>query len=433
MRHPPPWSERWVPERTGGDAQHFRGGQGVSFTARARDGSGPRVLIKTLRPDRVRNLQARRRFKREVSAYETLAGLGPPRILDHNASTWEDRRTPMYMATEFVAGIVLQGYVEAGNAVDFETGLACVRELAAVLNRCHANDVTHRDLKPSNVVLRDSDITRPVLVDFGLSFNNADEDDPLTRLNEEVGNRFLRLPEHRSGGRAPASDVTQLAGIFFYVVTGREPLVLRDEYDLMPHRRPEARGVFEVLIDSRRRLRLLTVLDTAFATDLSRRYATAPDLISALENAMLSDQQGPGDLDDLLAQVDDVLINQGVSASSERRESLTAFLNSISRIATDFAQARKLHMSTASSTPGATSGEEWQERRAAVIAPGSRATTFPVYRIERRGPDDYVLLLDGNEVWRGESATDAPFTSAVQTALARQFLADHASPPATET
>jgi hypothetical protein len=54
-------------------------------------------------------------------------------------------------------------------------------------------------VKPANVVLRNDDLTAPVLVDFGLSFNDSDEDD-LTRVNEEVGNRFLRLPEHAFGG-----------------------------------------------------------------------------------------------------------------------------------------------------------------------------------------------------------------------------------------
>lgn len=35
------------------------------------------------------------------------------------------------------------------------------------------------------MVLRGVDITKPVLVDYGLSFNDASEDD-LTRLNEEI-------------------------------------------------------------------------------------------------------------------------------------------------------------------------------------------------------------------------------------------------------
>ncbi|PXX01611.1 serine/threonine-protein kinase [Mycolicibacterium moriokaense] len=338
----------------------------------------------------------------------------------------------MYMATEFIDGVNLQDFLAGGKAIDVHTGLACVKELASVLNRCHENDFIHRGLKPANIVLRKSDITTPVLVDFGLSFNNAEEDDPLTRLNEEVGNRFLRLPEHRRGGRAPASDVTQLAGIFFYIITGHEPRVLRDEYDLMPHRRPEARAVLEGILEPHQRLRVATVFDTAFATDLSRRYATAPDLISALENAMRSEQEGAGDLDDLLAQVDDILVNQGIAASSERQQSVTAFLTAISRIAAEFAQARRLHTSTQSSTPVATSGEEWQERRVAVIAPGATLKIFPVYRIERRGPDDYVLLVDGDEVWRGEAATDSSFTTAVQVALAKHFVAAHADPLGSE-
>jgi eukaryotic-like serine/threonine-protein kinase len=89
----------------------------------------------------------------------------------------------MYMATEFIEGTNLQDYVEAGHAIDIHAGLACVKELATVLNRCHENDVTHRDLKPANIVLRNSDVTTPVLVDFGLSFNNADEDDPSNDQN----------------------------------------------------------------------------------------------------------------------------------------------------------------------------------------------------------------------------------------------------------
>jgi eukaryotic-like serine/threonine-protein kinase len=98
------------------EAAPFRGGQGISFGARAADGSGPRVFIKTLRPNRVRDLRARRRFKREVGAYETLADLGLPRLLDHNAETWEDRRTPMYMATELIDGVNLQTLVVTAPA-----------------------------------------------------------------------------------------------------------------------------------------------------------------------------------------------------------------------------------------------------------------------------------------------------------------------------
>ena len=126
---------------------------------------------------------------------------------------------------------------------------------------------------------------------------------------------------------------------------------------------------------------------------------------------MRSEQEGAGDLDDLLAQVDDILVNQGIAASSERQQSLTAFLTAISRIATEFAQARRLHTSTRSSAPDATSGEEWQERRLAVRV--ARRATPKHFRFigSNAAAQTIVLLVDGDEVWRGETATDSSFTT----------------------
>lgn len=371
----------------------------------------------------MRDPKARKRFKREVAAYETLADLGLPRILDHNAETWEDRRTAMYMATELIQGVDLGTFVTRGGRADVDAALTCVRELAYVLNRCHDNGVTHRDIKPANVVLRDEDITKPILVDFGLSFNDAEEDD-ITQLNEEVGNRFLRLPEHSSGGRFAASDVTQLAGIFLYTITGHEPRHLRDESDRMPHRRPEARGVLEDLLEQRQLLRVLSVLDRAFAVDLSMRYATAPDLINALESAMRSDQEGDSSLEDLLAQVDEIATSRGLPALALRRDSLSSFMNSLVRAAQDFRSrglewSRKTIGNEVSSVDG-----QWQHANISVHAPGDDPI-YSVYRVEVRGTDEYVLLIDGQEMWRGTSA-DSSWNAAVQTALARQFLATQA-------
>ena len=98
----------------------------------------------------------------------------------------------MYLATEYIPGRGLSRLSpNRGGQADVNAALNCVRKLAEVLDRCHENGVTHRDIKPANVVLRNGDITDPVLVDLGLSFNDADEDDDLTRAGEEVGNRFL--------------------------------------------------------------------------------------------------------------------------------------------------------------------------------------------------------------------------------------------------
>jgi hypothetical protein len=89
---PAPWDENW--RRDGKD--DFRGGQGISFLATAKGGSGRRAFIKTLK--RKDNAQARARFRREVTAYETLDSLGVsgvPRLFDHNAHEWRDRGVAM--------------------------------------------------------------------------------------------------------------------------------------------------------------------------------------------------------------------------------------------------------------------------------------------------------------------------------------------------
>jgi eukaryotic-like serine/threonine-protein kinase len=136
-----PWDERWAREGRG----QFQGGQSVSFTAIARDGSGVRAFVKTLRRDRLKDVRARGRFRREATAYETLAALGPPRLFDDNADTWRDLGSPMYMALEYIDGVDLQKIIQRNGRAGLDEATACTRELAEVLHRCDQNNVTHRD------------------------------------------------------------------------------------------------------------------------------------------------------------------------------------------------------------------------------------------------------------------------------------------------
>ena len=153
------WEFRWRRDSTA----PFYEGQGVSFVATATDGSGRRAFIKTLR--RPTSITARRRFRREAVAYETLDGLGPPHLIEHNAELWADGHTPLYMAIEYIEGITLPALIVQQWTVGADAALVCARELAEVLNRSHQNGVVHRDIKPANVVVREADITRPVFVD----------------------------------------------------------------------------------------------------------------------------------------------------------------------------------------------------------------------------------------------------------------------------
>lgn len=69
-------------------------------------------------------------------------------------------------------------------------------------------------------------------------------------------------------------------------LTGHEPRVLKDEAERPPHQRLEERIALADLLDHRQFIRVMSALDRAVAIDLLPRYATAPELISALETAM---------------------------------------------------------------------------------------------------------------------------------------------------
>jgi hypothetical protein len=64
------------------DAQ---GGQGRSYQARDKF-NGSLVFVKELRHRN--SAVARKRFRREVAAYETVAGVGLPTLIYDNSSEW---------------------------------------------------------------------------------------------------------------------------------------------------------------------------------------------------------------------------------------------------------------------------------------------------------------------------------------------------------
>lgn len=414
---PQPWEKNWLREPT-----RFRGGQSSSFLATATDGSGRKAFIKTL--TRVREDKARRRFRREAAAYETLAGLGPPRLYEHNADTWQQLGEPMFMALEYIDGPDLLRYIRDMGCCDAQSALECMRELATVIHRCHENGVLHRDVKPSNIVLRGGNIATPVLVDFGLSFNDTDEDD-LTRIGEEIGNRFLRVPEHAEGNRTKVSDVTQLAGVFIYLLTATEPRALLDSVGRKPHQRAVEYAELSRHFQGRQLVRLMSVFDKAFNISADARFQLASDLLSALESAM---RNNPDDTDDdlasLLARVDEIALREEQVAMSRQRESLSQTMQLAHSAVSDFAHKRHLQISYSGVAPHISAPEGWMERKISAHMDGQEPN-YVTYRVEARDPDEFVLLVDGTEVWRGSSnsrESRSTLLTTVTTVAAKRFL-----------
>ena len=407
----PRWNEKW--DRNPGST--LRGGQGTSFLATWRDGTDGRVFIKELR--KPRDLEARKRFRREVAAYETLNHPNLPNLIEDNSAEWEDVAIPLYLVLECIDGNTLGSWMSQNGPMSLESAAECAVGISTVLEYCHGEDVIHRDLKPSNVMLRDNDPAAPVVVDFGLSFNAVpDELGEVTRPGEEIANRFLRLPESW-GNQNAVTDITQLAGLFFYMLTGREPYVLLDHNGDAPHRRAEEGPLLRAQAPEQRLfLRPTALFDRAFQNTSVERFQSAADFRAAVEGlfALLPDTS---DLDGLEAQLDETLAQSNRAGARTDAARLAALVEVVTRILNGLAESKGLRPNAQGYAyePGSVD-------LALMDMAATHAPPYSRYRFEVRGSLDVVLKIDDEEVWTGRGPGDPALHLAVRRNLIESFL-----------
>ena len=312
------WEDKWsVIEHLG------QGGQGAA--RRVSLISDPVVIgvLKTLVEKRKKDLHSRGRMAREVASLRTLApeNLKVPRVLDDNVSRFEDLAAQLYFVMEFAKGETLKRLVPEGG-LPLLASIDLALDLCATVGAAHRLGVVHRDLKPSNVVVRGLDPADAVLLDFGLSFQA--EGDPIveTHAHSRIENEFLTVPEttwHGGSNRDPRIDVTALVAIFYYCLTKRNPIVLRDEYDRPPHRRPNG-GIDHVTVDEGVRQRLNALLDRGFQGKIDDRFQTFAEVTQRLRMLVDSFNSGLADPAAKSAELAKLLIRR------DRKSQLGAFV-----------------------------------------------------------------------------------------------------------
>jgi eukaryotic-like serine/threonine-protein kinase len=180
--------------------------------------------------------ERRRRFYREAAALESLEVEGVPRLIETNARHYEDRAFKLYAVPTYVKGKTLREL--SAGAYTPEQAIRWTIALCAILCACRSAGIRHRDVKPENCMLGDDG--KLYLVDFGLSSNVNAPDGFDTAVGQEIGNRFLRVPEFRpeSVNRDDSrTDLTLAVGILFFLLTRTNPRVLLDEQGRFPHQR----------------------------------------------------------------------------------------------------------------------------------------------------------------------------------------------------
>ena len=228
------------------------------------------------------------RFFRAASAYDTMKSSGIPRLIESNAHLHDDFEVVPYIVTEFIEGQTLNQWRQAQSIVELGIAVRTTRELLVILTMCHALGLVHRDVKPDNIILANGAPGRPVLLNFGLNFHKATQNDIKTEQDQELGNRFLRLPELSAGStlkQGPRSDISFAAGILYFLLTSQHPNILQDAEGHLPHQRNQVLAMLEGVAGSRLH-RLLALFDEAFAIQISYRFANADALVSELDKLM---------------------------------------------------------------------------------------------------------------------------------------------------
>jgi serine/threonine protein kinase len=266
-----------------------RGGQGVLLPVKSRIGR-ERGALKELRSDAPKSSERRQRMKKEVVGLKRAQGAGVPRVLDSNTDT-AALDDDLFIVMEWVDGQALHEF--ARKPLPIDESLRIARDLALIVSRCHAVDVIHRDIKPDNIIVSPDGIVH--LVDFGIAWIPKDDrphGDDDTEVDQELGNRFLRLPE-MAGGHERAdrrSDVTFVVAILFYLLTRKKPYKLGHEGDGVP---PHVfmRDYFPATTATDPRFgKILSIFDVGFKTYPNHRFASAAALIARIEEIMTNSQ-----------------------------------------------------------------------------------------------------------------------------------------------
>lgn len=197
-----------------------RGGSGEVHVADDRV-LGKTVAIKTLNAVLASGPGYLELLRAEVALAHRVTHQNVCRIFDCGVDENFGGDAPLcYLTMEYLPGTTLRQALREAGRFEPARAMRLWRQIVDGVAAAHRVGIVHRDLKPENVVLvRQSDVERAVILDFGLATALRE---PFTIPEGRfVGTPRYAAPEQVKGVRAtPASDVYAAALIMLEMLTG---------------------------------------------------------------------------------------------------------------------------------------------------------------------------------------------------------------------
>jgi eukaryotic-like serine/threonine-protein kinase len=222
------------------------------------------------------------RFEREARAIAKLDHGSIVRILDYGRT-----RRNQFIAMQLLEGPTLAQVIDREGQLAPSRALQLTRHLLSALRHAHERGVLHRDLKPENVVLM-GEPGRAVLIDFGLA--HVDNEAALTARGFCVGSPSYLAPERLDGAKPDARADLYAVGVLLYeMLIGTRPFVGDSVGEiLLACRTQPPRPLRAIRADVSKPLQAFVM--RALAKDPDRRFASAEDMLAALEDIPVLEQ-----------------------------------------------------------------------------------------------------------------------------------------------
>ncbi len=250
------------------------GGMGAVYKAEEITfGLGRTVAIKVLPIHLAADEKLVQRFQEEM---KILAHLDHPNIVPIHAV--DQFGETIYYVMKYLPGETMKARVRHNGTLAPELVVTIMLQLARAVAHIHKAGAIHRDIKSVNIMIDDDD--NAPLMDFGIAKIAGGAN--LTCDGEVLGTAPYMAPEQWEGVNDPRSDIYALGILMYEMLAGSPPFVGSSLSEIMvAHLRRQPAPLRNIRPQVPEQL--AEVVHRCLAKDPDDRFATAADLVAALD------------------------------------------------------------------------------------------------------------------------------------------------------